>query len=87
MLVFDDINFSPTDDRVCKVYGARDVLVIVPSNNGVCTKVPVDYERNDPESVLIAETSGVIVVYMGDFLDSSHVLYGLVGTFHFPVDS
>ena len=54
LLVFDDINFSPTDDRVCKVYGARDVLVIVPSNNGVCTKVPVDYERNDPESVLIA---------------------------------
>ena len=53
LLVFDDISFSPTHDRLCKVYGARDVFVLIPSNNGGCTKVPVDYERNDPESVLI----------------------------------
>ena len=53
LLGFDDINFAPTDDRVCKLYGARDVLVLVPGNNGGCTKVPVDYDINDPDSVLI----------------------------------
>ena len=42
LLGFDDVKFSPPYDKLLKTDGARDVVVIVPRNNGGYAKVPVD---------------------------------------------
>ena len=55
--------------------------MLVPSNNGSCTKAPVDEVVNDPDGVLITDRLEIIAVSTGEDLDTNHVLYGLVGTF------
>ena len=42
LLVVDDTNFAPLDDKVCKGDDVRDVLVLVPSNKGVCVEASDD---------------------------------------------
>ena len=42
LLVLDDVKYALPDDKLCKGGGVRDVLVILPINNGVFSKVPDD---------------------------------------------
>ena len=36
--------------------------MFVPSNNGICTKAPIDEAGNDPDGILITETPEFITV-------------------------
>ena len=78
--------FSPPDNKFFKWDGVIDVPVLVPSNNGVCTKAYVDKEVNDPDSVMVIETPYVIIVAMVENLNAYHGINGLVGKFQFTVD-
>ena len=56
LLGVDDVNFSLPDDKLFKWNGVRDVLVLVPINNGVCVEAPIYEVVNDPDGVLVTET-------------------------------
>ena len=86
LLGVDDAKFAPPDDAFYKGGGVRDVLVLVPRNNGGCAEVPVDEAGNGPDGVMVTEKPQVISVTMGEELDVDHAIQGLMGTFHFPVD-
>ena len=62
MLGVDYVKVVPSYDNVCKGDGVRDVLVFVPSNNGCCTKAPVEEAGKYPYGVLIIEMSELITV-------------------------
>ena len=78
----DDTKFVPPDNKLCKGDNVRDVLVFVPSNNGCCTKAPVEEAGKYPYGVLIIEMSELITVYKGEDFDANHVISGLLGTFY-----
>ena len=59
----DDVDFAPPYYKVCECNGVEDVLVFVPSNNGICTKVPVEEAGYDTDGTLIAETPEFTTVY------------------------
>ena len=52
----DDAYFSPPYDKFYKWYGVIDVIVLVPSNNEVCAKVPVYKAVNEQECVMVIQT-------------------------------
>ena len=58
----DGVNFVPLDDKVCKGDHLIDVILLVLSCNGVCSKAPVDEAVNDSDCVLIIETPEVIAL-------------------------
>ena len=68
LLVFDDVRFAPSDDKVYKYDGVRDVFVFVPSNNLICTNAPVDCTIHVSDVVLIKEKPEVIKVSIGEGL-------------------
>ena len=86
LLVVDNIKFAPPDEEFCGWNGVGYVIVFVSRNNGICTKAPFDEVGNDPDSVLIIETSEFIAVYIGEELNENHFIYGLVGTFCLSID-
>ena len=55
MFGYDDVKFALPDDKVCKWDGVRDIIVIVPINNGGCGEVPVDEAGNELDDVLVTE--------------------------------
>ena len=62
MIGVDGVNFVPLDDKVCKGDHLIDVILLVLSCNGVCSKAPVDEAVNDSDCVLIIETPEVIAL-------------------------
>ena len=62
LLEVEDVKCSPPDDKVYKGNVVRDVIVFVPINNGIYTKVPFDDVVNDTDGVFITETPEVIYV-------------------------
>ena len=42
LLGVDDVIFLPPDDKLCKGGGVIDVILVVPINNGGCSKAPFD---------------------------------------------
>ena len=42
MLGVEYVNFAHPDEKVCQGDVVRDVIILVPGNNGACNEVPVD---------------------------------------------
>ena len=59
--------------------------MLVPRNNGVCAKAPINKAVDEPYGVMVKEIPYVIFS-TGELLDAEHVLNGWVGTLHFPID-
>ena len=53
LLGVDGEHFESPDDMVCEWNCVGDVFVIVPGNNGSCTKALIDEAGDDPDSILI----------------------------------
>ena len=82
----DDVKFSPPEEKVCKGVCVRYFPIFLPSKNGVYTKAPIDETRNEPYNAFKIETLEVIMVYMGEQLDTNHDICVLLLMFYLSVD-